>query len=188
MNIVLDLLVCLSPIWLLFMNICRSTSVPHGGGTLGGIASTMWSYAWASDNPWYVILPANASLSALLNMMILGYLGTYIDSSYFNHQSFLLLSWTGNKMPHLIQISCTHPIQGNSQFWMDCFPSSAIFNPYSGILQWMYLDRLMDQAQMPLFNCMHFSFEPKQMLVLPTELAFKDMYPFNLFNTPSESW
>ena len=91
------------------------------------------SYAWASGNPWYVMLPLDAPVLRSLSVMIIGipwYLFQFILSQLCIS---LLLSRTDNKMPYLVPILMTHPIQGNSHSQMDCLPSLAIYNLCSGV-------------------------------------------------------
>ena len=61
----------------------------------------LWSYAWASSNPWYATLPPDTLISASLSVMIIG-IPQYQYQFILSKSSIsLLLSRTGNKMPNI---------------------------------------------------------------------------------------
>ena len=107
---------------------------------------------------------------------------------------FVTLIRTGNKMPHLVPILGTHPVQGNSHLkWIICplwqfithtkvFHNILLADSHCcfDILRWSH-----GPSPDAIINCMPLSFVSKYTLGLLTEPGFNSTYLFRLFNTLS---
>ena len=106
-----------------------------------------WSYAWASGDPWYVMLPSKSPVFALLSVMIIRRPWCKYWFALSQSSISLLLSKTDEKMPHLVPILGTHPVRWNSYSWTNYLHSLEICSLYLG--NWQYTPH---RSLLPLEN------------------------------------